>query len=106
MQEGGENMPLSGSLPTGASMTPSSAMDDAASHTTAPAQDTASVAPQPAQQESTGGMAAPDFPGGEVSGSLRPANEVVLERLVPSSAMLRKRAFSSLLRVLLTGKGE
>lgn len=41
-----------------------------------------------------------------VEGALRPANEVALERLAPSSPVLRRRAFSSLLRVLLSGRGE
>jgi hypothetical protein len=41
-----------------------------------------------------------------ISGPLRPANEVLLEQLSPTSPVFRRRAFASMLRVLLAGKGD
>lgn len=45
-------------------------------------------------------------PPTSAAGALRPANEVMLERIAPTSPMLRRRAFGSLLRVLLSEKGD
>lgn len=39
-----------------------------------------------------------------ISGPLRPANEALLEQIAPTSAVLRRRAFAAMLRVLLAGK--
>jgi hypothetical protein len=91
-----------GSLPTVAAPAPSTGMDD----------ETRDLDAAPAPATPGGAVAMPTVSPvpparvGEVTGALRPANEVVLEQLAPSSPMLRRRAFSSLLRVLLTSKGE
>lgn len=69
--------------------------------TSAPSETSSQPATQPVVQ-----IGSADGAADVVVGELRPANEAILEQLVPTSAMLRKRAFSSLLRVLLSGKGE
>jgi hypothetical protein len=83
-----------GSLPDPAGAAPSADMDP--------------LATQPTPTVLTGGdlpPADPDmFPA--VSGPLRPANEVLLEQLSPTSPVFRRRAFASMLRVLLAGKVE
>jgi hypothetical protein len=51
----------------------------------------------------------PDLPSAAtepISGPLRPASEVLLEELIPTSPLVRRRAFGSLLRVLLSSRGD
>jgi hypothetical protein len=83
-----------GSLPYPAVPAPSAGMEPVAAGPSSPE----SLPSQP-RAASEG-----DFP--PISGPLRPANEVLLEQLAPTSPVFRRRAFASMLRVLLAGKGE
>ena len=61
-----------------------------------------SSTPENAAPAATDGVAGEAHP--PISGPLRPANEVLLEQLAPTSPVFRRRAFASMLRVLLAGK--
>lgn len=85
---------VGGSLPDPRLAAPSQSMDP-------------DLAPSPTAAPSAASAADGVIPqSAPISGPLRPANEVLLEQLAPTSPVFRRRAFSSMLRVLLAGKGE